>query len=75
MIQMTINMPDWSVEISIFECNICNRSWDDYECNRKLRLRKCSICHASICKSCFFDAENKQHCRSCQLKYVPKKIS
>jgi hypothetical protein len=38
-----INMPDFSCEISVFNCNVCNKSWDDYECERKIRLKKCSI--------------------------------
>ena len=46
-------MPDWSCEISVFECKKCYESWDDYECDRKLRLRKCSIYHNEICKLVF----------------------
>ena len=34
-----INMPDFSCEISVFNCNVCNKSWDDYECERKIRLK------------------------------------
>ena len=58
-------MPDWSCEISIFECKKCNKSWDDYECDRNRKLRKCSICHNAICIACFNDRRNKQHCHSC----------
>ena len=25
-------------EISVFECNVCCKSWDDYECERKLLM-------------------------------------
>ena len=58
-------MPDFSYEISIFNCNVCCKSWDDYECDRKLRLKKCSICHSEICKPCFYNPKNKQHCGLC----------
>ena len=34
-----INMPDFSCEIFVFNCNVCNKSWDDYECERKIRLK------------------------------------
>ena len=40
-------------EISVFKCYRCFREYDDYESNRKFRLRKCSVCHAEICKTCF----------------------
>ena len=65
-------MSVFSCEISVFECNKCGKSWDDYECYRKLRLKKCSICHAEICKICFYNPKNKQHCHSCSLGKVPK---
>ena len=58
-------MPDWTCEISVFECKKCYKSWDDYESERKLRLKKCSICHNEICKTCFYNPKNKQHCNSC----------
>ena len=32
-------MPDFSCEISVFNCNVCNKSCDDYECYRKMRLK------------------------------------
>ena len=60
-------MPDFSCEISVLECNVCYKSWDDYECDRKLRLRKCSICYSEICKTCFYNSKNKQHCYSCSF--------
>ena len=65
-------MPDWSCEISVFECKKCYKSWDDYECDRKLILRKCSICHNEICKTCFYNPKNKQHCHSCSFGKVSK---
>ena len=74
-------MPDLSCEISVFECNVCGKSWDDYECERKLRLKKCSICHFEICKTCFYNSKNKQHCSSCNfnisflVKFLKKKIN
>ena len=46
-------MPDFSRKISVFECNVCGKSWHDYECERKLRLKKCSICYSEICKNMF----------------------
>ena len=55
-------------EISVFECKRCDISWDDYECFRKYRLRKCSICHSEICRICFADPKNKQHCSLCDFK-------
>ena len=60
-------MPYFSCEISVFNCNVCNKSWDDYECERKIRLKKCSICHSEICKTCFYSPKNKQHCSSCSV--------
>ena len=32
-------------EIAVFKCHRCFREWDEYESNRKFRLRKCSVCH------------------------------
>lgn len=55
-------------EISVFKCHRCFREWDEYESNRKFRLRKCSVCHAEICKTCFYNAKNKQHCFRCSDK-------
>ena len=52
-------------DISVFKCHRCFREWDEYESNRKFRLRKCSVCHAEICKTCFYNVENKQHCFKC----------
>jgi hypothetical protein len=58
---------DTSAEISVFECHLCDKSWDDYEDFRKYRMRKCCICHAEMCRKCFFSVDNpKHHCRSCQ---------
>ncbi len=59
-------------EISVFKCNRCYREWDDFEDERTLRLKKCSICHSEICKSCFYNKNNKQHCLNCYLKITPK---
>ena len=52
-------------EIAVFKCHRCFREWDEYESNRKFRLRKCTVCHAEICKTCFSDVKNKQHCFKC----------
>ena len=52
--------------------SILTLSGDDYECDRKLRLRKCSICHNEICKTCFYNPINKQHCHSCSFGKVSK---
>jgi len=60
-------MPDFSCEILVFECKVCGNFCDDYECEGKLRLRKCSICHSEICKTCFYNSKNKQHCSSCSF--------
>ena len=59
-------------EISVFVCYRCFREWDEYESNRKFRLHKCSVCHAEICKTCFFDVKNKQHCFNCFISKCPK---
>ena len=32
-------------DICVFKCHRCFRQWDEYESNRKFRLRKCSVCH------------------------------
>ena len=39
-----------------------------------MRLKKCSICHSTICKKCFYDPKNKQQCGSCSfdIKYFGK---
>ena len=58
--------------ISVFKCHMCFREYDDYESNRKFRLKKCSVCHAEICKTCFFDVKNKQHCFNCFISKCPK---
>ena len=52
-------------DISVFECNRCFHSWDDYESNRQYRLKKCCVCHMYICKTCFFNKNNKQKCFRC----------
>ena len=55
-------------EITVFKCNLCFNEWDEYELNRKYRLRKCFICKDEICKTCFFKKENKQKCFKCKNK-------
>ena len=50
---------------TIFKCYFCFREWDEYESNRKYRLRKCCMCHDEICKTCFYNKENKQKCFQC----------
>ncbi len=30
-------------DITIFKCYFCFREWDEYESNRKYRLRKCCM--------------------------------
>jgi len=63
-------------EISVFECNLCYYSWDEYESNRQYRLKKCCVCHAYICKTCFFNKNNKQKCIRCLDNYEERlKIS
>ena len=47
-------------EISIFKCNFCFREWDEFESQRQYRLRKCCVCHDEICKTCFYNKDNKQ---------------
>lgn len=59
-------------EISVFECNLCFHSWDDYESNRQYRLRRCCVCHAYICKTCFSNKDNKQKCIRCFHGNTPK---
>ena len=62
-----------SETISVFKCYRCFREWDDYETDRKFRLRKCSVCHLEICKSCFYNPMSKQHCFKCSLDKPPKR--
>ena len=59
-------------EISIFKCNFCFREWDEYESQRKFRLRKCCVCHDEICKTCFYNKDNKQKCFSCKMENTPR---
>ena len=59
-------------EISIFVCNLCFEEWDGYENFRKYRLKKCCVCHDEICKTCFFNKDNKQKCFSCTWGKTPK---
>ena len=39
---------------------------------RKFRLRKCCVCHDEICKTCFYNKDNKQKCFSCELGNTPR---
>ena len=59
-------------EISIFKCNFCFREWDEFESQRQYRLRKCCVCHDEICKTCFYNKDNKQKCFSCAWDKTPK---
>ena len=59
-------------EISIFKCNFCFREWDEFESQRQYRLRKCCVCHDEICKTCFYNKDNKQKCFSCHLGNTPR---
>jgi len=57
-------------EISIFKCNLCFHEWDEYESNRKYRLKKCVICKEEICKTCFNNKNNCQKCFKCFYKSI-----
>ena len=59
-------------EISIFKCNFCFREWDEYESQIQYRLKKCCVCHNKICKTCFYNKDNKQKCFSCHLGNTPR---
>lgn len=59
-------------EISIFKCNFCFHEWDEFESHRQYRLRKCCVCHDEICKTCFYNKDNKQKCFSCHLGNTPR---
>jgi len=52
-------------EISIVKCFLCFREFDEYKSHVKFRTRKCCVCHKLICKTCFFNKDNKQKCFSC----------
>ena len=67
-----INNKNKMEEISIFKCNFCFREWDEFESQRQYRLRKCCVCHDEICKTCFYNKDNKQKCFSCQLGNTPR---
>lgn len=61
------------MSITVSKCHRCFREWDIYESDIKYQLRKCSVCHATMCKSCFYTPNSKQHCLSCWLNNTPKK--
>lgn len=48
-------------EISIVKCFLCFREFDEYKSQVKFRTKKCCVCHNPICKTCFFNKDNKQN--------------
>ena len=59
-------------EISIVKCFLCFREFDEYKSQVKFRVKKCCVCHNPICKTCFFNKDNKQKCFSCFYGNTPR---
>ena len=55
-------------EINIFKCNFCFRQWNEYESQRKFKLRNFMYVMMKYVKHFFYNKYNRQKCFSCKME-------
>ena len=51
----------------ILKCYRCYNEWETYSYRQKWDIKKCTLCHRPMCKTCMYNKEYKQLCLCCEI--------